>query len=157
MKKKNKSIKKRKLKVNSKQNFRHDKVLHVPTLVISPEILDIVRDTTINAGQFETGGLFLGEKAIIDGVYTIFIKKATGPGQRAEFSEHHFIPDRDHYQEQMRASLYLNGLVYIGEWHKHPGQFDRPSMVDLQTMKEITNEDTTKDIVTAISTVARSI
>ena len=44
--------------------------------------MDTIRDITTNAGQFETGGLFLGEKSIIDGVYTITIKRATGPGQK---------------------------------------------------------------------------
>ena len=34
-----------------------------------------------------------------------------------------------------------------------PGQFDSPSMVDLQTMKDITSEETTKDLVTAISII----
>ena len=115
--------------------------------------MDTIRDITTNAGQFETGGLFLGEKSIIDGVYTITIKRATGPGQKAEFSEHHFIPDKNYYKEQMRNELYLNGITYIGEWHKHPGQFDSPSMVDLQTMKDITSEETTKDLVTAISII----
>ena len=36
-------------------------------------------------------------------------------------------------------NLYLNGITYVGEWHKHPGQFDSPSMVDLQTMEDITS------------------
>ena len=55
----------------------------------------------------------------------------------------------------MRNDLYLNGLIYIGEWHKHPGLFDQPSAIDLQMMKGITSDDLTKDVITAISVVQK--
>ena len=123
-----------------------------PIIRVTPQVLQKIRDITVNAGQFETGGLLLGDKKGDRDEYIISIKKATGPGEKAEFSNHHFKPDMDSYKNELKAELHLNGLVYLGEWHKHPGAFDTPSCTDLETMQDITEEDDTKDLVAIIAT-----
>lgn len=124
----------------------------IPRVLIAPEVATKIRQTAIASGRFETGGLLLGEKKIINSEYAFIIRKATGPGSNAEFSSHHFKPDVDYYKEELRKELHLNGLIYLGEWHKHPGSFDEPSCTDLETMKDITSDDQTKDLVAIIAT-----
>jgi integrative and conjugative element protein (TIGR02256 family) len=124
----------------------------IPCVIISPEVTAKIRHTAILSGKFETGGLLLGEKKIIKDKYSFIIKKATGPGSNAEFSTHHFIPDVEFYKKELKKELHLNGLIYLGEWHKHPGSYDEPSCTDLETMKEITTDDQTKDLVAIIAT-----
>ena len=36
-----------------------------PIVRVTPQVLQTIRDITVNAGQFETGGLLLGEKKYI--------------------------------------------------------------------------------------------
>ena len=124
----------------------------IPRVLVTPEVTAKIRQTAMASGRFETGGLLLGEKKIIDGQYSFIIRKTTGPGVNAEFSTHHFIPDVDFYKQELKSELYLNGLIYLGEWHKHPGSFDQPSCTDLKTMKDITEDDQTKDLVAIIAT-----
>jgi len=127
-----------------------------PLVQVDPSVYGDIRKITLKSGKNETGGLLLGEKKLCGDSYLILIKKATGPGANAEFSPSHFSPDIDYYKSKMRFQLYRNGLVYVGEWHKHPGSFDQPSFTDLNTMKEITSNENTKDVVTIITTVSSS-
>jgi integrative and conjugative element protein (TIGR02256 family) len=152
-KKKTKGKIKKLHKASSKCMMQGKSKLPEPIIRVSPQVFQTIRDITVDAGPFETGGLLLGEKKYVGNEYIITIKKATGPGEKAQFSTHHYNPDIDHYREELLNELYLNGLVYIGEWHKHPGSFNEPSYTDLNTMIEITNDDQTKDIISAITTV----
>ena len=124
----------------------------IPKLFVSTDTLEAIRTEALNYGQFETGGLLMGEKMKIKGDYSILIKKATGPGANSEHGTHYFKPNNDHYKNELRKELYRNSLIYIGEWHKHPGMFDQPSCTDLETMKAITQDDNTKDVVAVIAT-----
>ena len=153
-KKKTKGKIKKLHEASSKCMMQGKSKLPEPIIRVSPQVFQTIRDITVDAGPFETGGLLIGEKKYVGNEYIITIKKATGPGEKAEFSTHHFIPDTYHYRKEMRNELYLNGLVYVGDWHKHPGSFDQPSYTDLNTMIEITSDDQTKDTISAITTVA---
>ena len=153
MKKRNK---KQDQKISSNLNIEsksdNQKNIMRPKLIVDPEVFQHIRKNTLLSGQFETGGLLLGEKKMIGNHYTIIIKKATKSGANAEYSTHHFNTDTEHDQKERRRELFLNGLKYIGEWHKHPGDFDQPSGKDLQTMKEITADGHTKDFISVITT-----
>ena len=96
--------------------------------------------------------LLLGEKIIVKDDYALLVKKATGPGKKSEHGTHYFKPNLDHYKDVMLKELYRNSLIYVGEWHKHPGMFDQPSCTDLETMKQITEDDNTKDVLAIIAT-----
>ena len=135
-----------------------NKVRHlVPRILVAPEVTVKIRQIALSSGKYETGGLLLGEKKKVAGQYAFIVKKATGPGARAEFSTHHFIPDTDFYKSELKSELHLNGLIYLGEWHKHPGAFDSPSCKDLETMKEIASNDNTKDLMAIIVTMPEMI
>jgi len=152
-KKKTKGKIKKLHEASSKCTVQGKSKLPEPIIRVSPLVFQTIRDITVDAGPFETGGLLIGEKKYVGNEYIITIKKATGPGEKAQFSTHHYNPDIDHYREELLNELYLNGLVYIGEWHKHPGSSNEPSYTDLNTMIEITSDDQTKDIISAITTV----
>ena len=52
--------------------------------------------------------------------------------------------------------MHRNGIIYLGEWHKHPGSFDQPSCTDLETMKKITEDENSKDVIAIIATTPNS-
>ena len=124
----------------------------IPRVLVTPEVIEEMKNETLRYGSFETGGLLMGEKIVIENNYAVLIKKATGPGTMSQHSAHSFEPDVKFYQNEMKTELYRNGISYLGEWHKHPGTFNVPSQTDLNTMKEITREDATKDVIAVITT-----
>ena len=141
-----------KITANKKKNKVSKRTFIMPKVYVSLSVMETIRSESILYGQFETGGLLLGEKIKINDEYMIFIKKATGPGNNSEHGTHFFKPNIDYYKEEMMKELYRNSLVYVGEWHKHPGMFDEPSCTDLETMKEITNDNNSKDVLAIIAT-----
>ena len=150
-------MKENKIKKTLKKNNKPVKELLIPKVMVTPSVIDTIKKETLKYGSFETGGLLIGEKALLNDEYVITVKKATGPGNNSQHSTHQFIPDIAHFKKEMRTELYRNGIIYLGEWHKHPGSFDEPSMTDLNTMKEITRDDNTKDIIAVIATKPDSI
>ena len=124
----------------------------LPKIFMSLDAMESIRTEALKYGQFETGGLLLGEKIIVKDDYTLLVKKATGPGKNSEHGAHYFKPNNDYYKDVMLKELYRNSLIYVGEWHQHPGMFDQPSCTDLGTMKEITKDDNTKDELAIIAT-----
>jgi|TARA_B100001971_G_scaffold214107_1_gene249787 integrative and conjugative element protein (TIGR02256 family) len=126
--------------------------LIVPKVLITPNVQETIQNECCLTGQFETGGLLLGERKKVSGRYTLIIRVATGPGDLAVHGYDYFIPDVDHYKKELRFFLYQHGLVYLGEWHKHPGMFNSPSCTDMDTMREIVNGDESEDLIVGIAT-----
>ena len=143
--------KKKKIKP-MKKNAKPIENLIIPKVMVAPDVVNMIKEETLKYGSFETGGLLIGEKSMMNNEYSIVVRKATGPGNKSQHSTHNFIPDVEHYQSEMRTELYRNGIIYVGEWHKHPGAFDQPSGTDLDTMKQITSDDNTKDVLAVIAT-----
>ena len=141
---------KKKSELNGKPSKRKKFIL--PKIFISIDAMESIRSEALKYGQFETGGLLLGEKTIVKDNYSILVKKATGPGDNSEHGTHYFKPNKEYYQDVLLQELYRNSLVYIGEWHKHPGSFDQPSCTDLETMKQITEDENSKDCLAIIAT-----
>src|SRR5688500_8918429 len=81
--------------------------------------------------NIETGGILVGAR-LDDEV--ILVIGATGPGPRAE---HHAAEYAlDHVYAQRKLDLYTAKYPdtdYVGEWHRHPGNMDRPSRGDWET------------------------
>jgi len=140
----------KKSKLNGQPSKRKPFIL--PKIFMSLDAMESIRSEALKYGQFETGGLILGEKTMVRGAYSIMVKKATGPGDKSEHGTHYFKPNNEYYQDVLRQELYRNSLIYIGEWHKHPGSFDQPSCTDLDTMKQITQDENTKDVLAIIAT-----
>jgi integrative and conjugative element protein (TIGR02256 family) len=140
----------KKSKLNGKPSKK--KKFIIPKIFIDADALESIRKETLKFGQFETGGLLLGEKIMVKNDYSIILKKATGPGENSEHGTHYFKPNRDYYKKVLLQELYRNSIIYLGEWHKHPGSFDQPSCTDLETMKEITEDENSKDVLAIIAT-----
>ena len=135
-----------------KNKMKRSAEIQKPNIVLSQKAIDIIRSESSKSGKNETGGLLLGEKKLINNKYVIIVNEATGPGSDSKAGQHYYITDRKYMQSQLRSFLNQKGLVYVGEWHKHPAGMTSPSLQDLYTMKEIVSEDITKDILTIIST-----
>jgi integrative and conjugative element protein (TIGR02256 family) len=83
----------------------------------------------------ETGGLLLGwtadEQVVID--------RVIGPGPDALHRPRSFLPDQRWHEEQLAAAYGASGgrLVYLGDWHTHPGGPTTLSMLDKRTLCSI--------------------
>lgn len=154
MSSKSKAQKTKRKKINKSKSVSRKRFI-IPKIYVSMSTMETIRTEALKYGQFETGGLLLGEKIVIKDDYSIFVKKATGPGNMSEHGTHFFKPDMNYYKDEMSRELYRNSLIYIGEWHKHPGMFDQPSCTDLETMKKITEDDNSKDVLAIIATTPR--
>jgi integrative and conjugative element protein (TIGR02256 family) len=87
----------------------------------------------------ETGGVLAGRK---DDNGNIVITHASGPGPKAVKSRTKFEKDIE-YCQQFLDKLYLDSnqqIVYIGEWHSHPSEDNRPSGQDIESLSGIANQ-----------------
>lgn len=87
----------------------------------------------------ETGGVLLG----ICNAEHIWIEEMIGPGPAAVHRHAAFVPDVA-YQETAIAEAYRQSrrrLVYLGDWHSHPGGGSTPSGRDKATLRRIAAYD----------------
>jgi hypothetical protein len=63
---------------------------------------------------------------------------AAGPG--AKQSPVRFSPDFEWQQTFLNFLFSRFGVDYLGDWHRHPGLFDRPSAYDLRTARHIVTD-----------------
>jgi len=89
-----------------------------------------IRRETLAAGENETGGVLLGP----DFPDRFIISEAHGPGPRHVASTLHYEVDHAHLIEQI-VDGESRGLVYHGEWHRHPTWLKRPSDGDLRAFR----------------------
>lgn len=82
---------------------------------------------------FETSGLLLG-KIIDEKEYVILEVSDGGKNERRSWAS--VTPDKDYFDHKIEDAE-RRGLVYLGEWHKHPGYITHPSGGDNQTIKAI--------------------
>lgn len=81
----------------------------------------------------ETGGLLVGRAE--KGVFLVpFVVPA---GDRADRSYAGFAPDSTHQQVVLDFLWDRFAVDYVGDWHRHPGSFDRPSAHDFRTARTI--------------------
>jgi hypothetical protein len=83
----------------------------------------------------ETGGILIG--GYID-PEAVLIIGASGPGPLAEHHDAEYALDVGYAQDILNeyTTRYPN-VDYVGEWHRHPGTFDRPSGGDWETAARI--------------------
>ena len=80
----------------------------------------------------ETSGLLLGK--ISDEEY--LITEVSDGGKNEKRSALSVSPDKDYFDQRIEEAE-RRGLVYLGEWHKHPGALTHPSSGDISTVKNI--------------------
>lgn len=84
----------------------------------------------------ETGGVLPGR--ILDGAFVVPFSIAAGPA--AKQSSVRFSPDFEWQQIFLDFLFDRFGVDYLGDWHRHPGRFDRPSAHDLRTARHIVTD-----------------
>jgi integrative and conjugative element protein (TIGR02256 family) len=87
----------------------------------------------------ETGGVLAG---IISPQGNVEITDVSGPGPKAKLGADKFEKDIE-YCQIFLDSLYINSgkkVVYVGEWHSHPSDDNRPSGLDIESLTAIANQ-----------------
>ncbi|MBN9388691.1 MAG: hypothetical protein J0I20_11610 [Chloroflexi bacterium] len=85
--------------------------------------------------DLETGGILVGRW--LDET-TLLVFTATGAGPQADHQRLTFAVDVDYANRRLEELRLAYPLVdYVGEWHKHPPHFPRPSVGDLHTSLEL--------------------
>lgn len=112
------------------------------TLKFSEEALDRIVSEALSCEKGETGGALIGSWArTAEGALSIVVERATGPGSGAQCEEYQFSPSMDYYSQRLGYYREAHNWDYMGEWHRHPGNYDELSARDLQTAKELLNEE----------------
>jgi integrative and conjugative element protein (TIGR02256 family) len=105
-------------------------------LVISRRAFAMLSADCLRYRTTETGGILVGKKVGSDFVVPFVIDG----GPRASRSRSGFTPDSDWQQHQLDYLFHRFRLDYVGDHHRHPGRFERPSAIDLATAKRVVTE-----------------
>ena len=107
-------------------------------IVYSDEALARIAAESMNSPDRETGGALIGSwQRDSDGFITVNVERATGPGTEAVRSAGMFSPHMEYYRSRVDWYRETEGWDYLGEWHKHPGDFDSLSGTDINTARGI--------------------
>ena len=102
--------------------------------VVSQRALETMEWECRKFPDAETGGILVGFK---DSQRTA-ITHATGPGPKADRSQHHFTKDTPYLQAVLNLLFQYYQVNYLGVWHKHPLGMPFPSGGDiLSAMEEV--------------------
>jgi integrative and conjugative element protein (TIGR02256 family) len=107
-----------------------------PRLVIAERAYRAVMDECLAHRESETGGILVGRKVAGDFVVPFVV----GGGPGAERSWGGFAPDSAWQQEFLDFLFKRFDLDYLGDFHRHPGRFDRPSRTDWKTARRIVSD-----------------
>ena len=105
------------------------------TLILSARAFNTIERDCRTHPTTETGGILVGQRLGAD----LVVPFAVPAGPQAHRALSCFRPDS-------LQQLYLDwifdrfGLDYIGDYHRHPGSFDRPSGQDLHTARWIVTD-----------------
>jgi len=83
----------------------------------------------------ETGGILLGFEDP-DGV-NYWVTQAGGPGPNAVRSPVRFVRDLGHAKTLAAKAYEVDGSLWIGDWHTHPGGPPRLSSTDLNSYRKV--------------------
>jgi integrative and conjugative element protein (TIGR02256 family) len=111
----------------------HDKEINVS---ISEDVIRFMQRLIKENSKIETGGVMAGR---IDENGNIIVTHASEPGSKAVRSATKFEKDVE-YCQLFLDNLYIQSnqkTVYVGEWHSHPSECNRPSGTDIKSLSEI--------------------
>ena len=135
-------------------NASGDNNLSSITVVVAPEVLGFISHEALVYDQqgLETGGIMVGRWLDLE---TVYLVGATGSGPQAEHGQYSFAIDTDFANAELENIRQANpGSDYVGEWHKHPPQLERPSYGDLMTARQLlADEDYPARLINPIITV----
>jgi integrative and conjugative element protein (TIGR02256 family) len=98
-----------------------------------PDVVAFIERTASQSSMAETGGILVGHHVGRD----ILVIRATDAGPGARRSQCGFLRDTKYCQEILNNEFSASGADYIGEWHTHVIDLQRPSRGDLQTLAAI--------------------
>ncbi len=106
---------------------------------IDERVLEYMVELVTNKAGTETGGILAGH---IDSNKNISILFASGPGPKAVQSPTRFEKDVEFCQKFLDDLFVEHGdkAIYLGEWHSHPNENNKPSNVDLRSLTDISNQ-----------------
>jgi len=105
-------------------------------LVLSERTFHEVQKECLKYPEVETGGILVGRFKSED-VQAIF---AIGSGPAAHRSVTRFRPDVAWQQKQLDKYFEDYGLNYVGSFHRHFGNFSRPSIIDYWAANQILSD-----------------
>lgn len=109
----------------------------VGTVWLAATALQAMKSEATHRAPKETGGVLLGYWS--NDALDVVITEVVGPGPEASHRRRSFVPDH-HYHESEVARLYFESgrrVVYLGDWHSHPGGLLKLSAIDLMTQLRI--------------------
>jgi integrative and conjugative element protein (TIGR02256 family) len=105
-------------------------VSSLPHVVLQPDAATVIlAEAQVSADGRETGGILLGS---VEGGRAV-IRHAGRRGPAAVRSSVFFLRDLLHARQLAQHVYDVDGSVWIGEWHTHPGGGAHPSEADLRT------------------------
>ena len=108
----------------------------------SDEALQKILAESLKSPQNETGGALIGTwQRDPDGFITVNVERATGPGPEALHNAGLFSPNVEYYKSRVDFYRQVHNWDYLGEWHKHPGDFDCLSSTDIDTANSLIQDE----------------
>lgn len=105
-------------------------------VILSKAIEKQIQELIAKNPKIETGGVLAGH---LSENGDFIITNASGPGPKATHSSTKFEKDVE-YCQKFLDELFIKSqkqVVYIGEWHSHPNENNKPSGTDLKSLTEI--------------------
>ena len=107
------------------------------SIVLAWRAYKMIEEDCLDYRTTETGGILLGRKTE-DSIVVPFVISG-GPKARRSMSA--FAPD-SHWQQPFLNYFFTRfGVDFVGDWHRHPGSFDSPSMQDRRTARRIVTDE----------------
>ncbi|MDR1508693.1 MAG: ThiF family adenylyltransferase [Synergistaceae bacterium] len=111
-------------------------------LIFSEEAKEAICRESLAVSDVETGGALIGNwERETDGTLIIHVERASGPGADATRQPALFSPALGYYRARVNYYRETRGWEYVGEWHKHPGNFGSLSATDIDTAKSLIHDE----------------
>ncbi len=108
-------------------------------VVISPSLIDMIKNEIRKDMKIETGGVLAG---FIDEARKLVITHISGPGPKAKKKRDGFLKDIEFCQKFL-DEVYQSTQTksnYMGEWHYHPSLSHQPSKIDINSISDISTQ-----------------
>ena len=112
----------------------------------SPEAWEtMLREASEDAasGEYarETGGILIGSWNRQGRRTVVTVRRSSGPGPESVRERCVFSPDLEHFRDRSGYYASRNNWRYLGEWHRHPGDFHALSGIDLRMASELLRDE----------------
>ena len=106
-------------------------------VILSHGALEYMRDLVLATPGVETGGVLVGNLDANNN--TMQIVHASGPGPDSQRTASRFERDVEYCQNFVNQHA-ARQLLYLGEWHSHPNNNNKPSGTDIESLSAISTQ-----------------